>query len=275
MARLSLVSVRSAGRAFLYGCLVAVCVAVMLPCSAQAVTSTAIKIMPLGDSITNGTGNQSGYRLKLYTDLAAAGYDVDFVGSLQTNSCAALPDWDHEGHPGFNIDNIANGWSTIPGIDTYLGPGGYDPDIILLMIGTNDVSEQRDFAHAPDRLSSLISRISDRTTGLKPDAHMIVATIPPRSNKPYDYDTQWYNSQLVTVVQQHIAAGENLSLVDMYGPLNASDIDGVHPYQVGYDKIADIWFAGIQAVLVPEPASMMSLLAGAAWLARRRRKTQG
>ena len=258
------------GRRIVFGGLIVALAACLgLSCKAKAVET--IKIMPLGDSITNGTGNQSGYRLRLYTELTGAGYSVNFVGALQTNGCAALPDWDHEGHPGFNIDNIANGWSTVPGINTYLAPGVYDPDIILLMIGTNDVSEQRDFTHVGDRLNDLITRISNRTTGLQPNAHLIVATIPPRGDKPNDTDTQWYNSQLQTVVQQHITAGENVTLVDMYSALNASDIaDGVHPNQTGYNKIADVWFDGIQTVLVPEPASVGLLLVGAGMLLRRR-----
>jgi len=212
--------------------------------------SRPIKIMPLGDSITNGTGKRSGYRSKLYADLTAAGYEIDFVGSQRTNPSPVLPDLDHEGHPGFNIDNILNGWKSYPGVNVWLGPDGYDPDIILLMIGGNDVGEQRDFAHAPDRLDALITRISDKKTGLQPDAHLIVSKITPRAAKPNDHHTRWYNEQLEKVVARHIALGEKITLVDCYQPLEPSDLaDGVHPTQSGYDKIAKVWFDAISDIL--------------------------
>ena len=60
------------------------------------------RILPLGDSITfgsGGTANLGGYRSKLYTSLTTAGYNVDYVGSLTTNS-SGIPDQDHEGHGG-------------------------------------------------------------------------------------------------------------------------------------------------------------------------------
>jgi len=235
---------------------------ILVAALAVVADAAAIKIMPLGDSLTNGTGNQSGFRSKLYADLTAAGLDIDFVGSLSTNPSAGLPDPDHEGHPGFNIDNIANGWSTYPGVNTWLNPSVCDPDIILLLIGTNDVSEQRDFANAPNRLSSLISQISDLSTGLQPDAHVIVAKIPPRSDATADSYTQWYNDQMEIIVQQHIDLGENLSLVDMYSPLTLADLaDGVHPTQTGYDKMAEVWYDGIMAVL-PEPGTIVLFCIG-------------
>ena len=214
--------------------------------------SRPTRIMPLGDSITNGTGRQSGYRSKLYADLTAAGYEIDFVGSQQTNPSPGLPDPDHEGHPGFNIDNILNGWKSYPGVNVWLGPDGYDPDIILLLIGGNDVGEQRDFEHAPDRLDALITRISNKKTGLKPGAHLIVSRITPRAAKPNDHHTRWYNEQLDIVVARHIALGEKITLVDCYQPLEPADLaDGVHPTQSGYNKIAKVWFGAITAVLKP------------------------
>ena len=210
----------------------------------------AIRIMPLGDSITNGTGSKSGYRSKLYADLTAAGYEIDFLGSQQTNPSPELPDLDHEGHPGFNIDNILNGWKNHPGVNVWLGSAGYDPDIILLLIGGNDVGEQRDFEHAPDRLDALITRICDTKTGLKPKAHVIISRITPRAAKPNDHNTRWYNEQLDIVVARHIAAGEKITKVDCYQPLNPADLaDGVHPTQAGYDKIAEVWFDAIMGIL--------------------------
>ena len=80
--------------------------------AAAAESNGGVRVMPLGDSITEGTQVPGGYRIGLWQRLAAAGYRVDFVGT-QFNGPAALGDHDHEGHPGWRIDQIdANitGW---------------------------------------------------------------------------------------------------------------------------------------------------------------------
>jgi lysophospholipase L1-like esterase len=90
-----------------------------------------VKLMPLGDSITQGdkSTNTNGYRSTLYNSCATAGIPVDFVGSLQDGN---FPDKDHEGHGGWTsaqiLDSIGNFLST------------QNPQIVFLHIGTNDVA---------------------------------------------------------------------------------------------------------------------------------------
>src|SRR6185295_9508673 len=63
-----------------------------------------VRIMPLGDSITDGTAygtaGVGGYRGPLYTLLTNAGFNVDYIGTL-TNNGASIPDHNHEGHSGW------------------------------------------------------------------------------------------------------------------------------------------------------------------------------
>ena len=68
-----------------------------------------IRIMPLGDSITNGSSsgvvpdNSSyyiSYRKALRDSLVSAGYEIDYVGS-QTSGEAVFSDAQHEGHGGW------------------------------------------------------------------------------------------------------------------------------------------------------------------------------
>ena len=51
-----------------------------------------LRVMPLGDSITNGTGSNdtAGYRGFLWTFLKNAGYNVDFVGSAGGSGVSPL-----------------------------------------------------------------------------------------------------------------------------------------------------------------------------------------
>src|SRR4029453_15177699 len=67
--------------------------------------------MPLGDAITEGTQVPGGDRIGLWQRLSGAGYRVDFVGT-QFNGPSSLGDHDHQGHPGWRIDQID---ASIPG----------------------------------------------------------------------------------------------------------------------------------------------------------------
>src|SRR5579859_901846 len=113
-----------------------------------------VPIMPLGDSITAGVGsmNGSGYRAALWYDYQAAGYRVDFVGSGH-NGPQDFPQ-QHEGHPGWRIDQLSAhivGWLAT-----------YQPHIILLQIGTNDILQHDDLPLAPARLNNLLERITEQ-----------------------------------------------------------------------------------------------------------------
>ena len=115
------------------------------------------KIMPLGDSITEGTGTSGatpdppvnarvGYRKKLYDDLDDARFFVDFVGGENNGGAAGIADDDHEGHPGINAFELADGGQ--PGNPGYTGIinalEANPADIVLLHIGTNDLGSTDD-----------------------------------------------------------------------------------------------------------------------------------
>src|SRR4051794_4576359 len=192
--------------------------------------------MPLGDSITEGTQVPGGYRIGLWQRLTAAGYRVDLVGS-QFNGPSSLGDHDHEGHPGWRIDQIdANigGWL-----------GATTPRTVLLHIGTNDVLQNYNLGGAPGRLSTLI----DHITAAAPSADVFVATIIPLSNAGQEAAGRTFNAAVPGIVQAKVNAGKRVHLVDMHAALTTGDlIDGVHPTAGGYDKMAATWYAALRSV---------------------------
>ncbi|WP_372665948.1 ricin-type beta-trefoil lectin domain protein [Amycolatopsis kentuckyensis] len=203
---------------------------------AAADSNGGVRVMPLGDSITEGTQVPGGYRIGLWQRLSAGGYRVDFTGS-QYNGPAALGDHDHEGHPGWRIDQIdAN-------IVTWLRNTG--SHTVLLHIGTNDVLQNYDVGRAPARLSGLI----DHITATAPDAEVFVATIIPLANSGQESAARTFNSAIPGIVQSNQNAGKRVHLVDMHSALTTADlIDGVHPTATGYDKMAATWFRALQSV---------------------------
>jgi lysophospholipase L1-like esterase len=204
--------------------------------SAAAESNGGVRVMPLGDSITEGTQVPGGYRIGLWQRLAADGYRVDLVGS-QFNGPAALGDHDHEGHPGWRIDQIdanINGWLA-----------GTSPRTVLLHIGTNDVLQNYNLGGAPNRLSTLI----DHITAAAPSADVFVATIIPLSSASQESAARTFNAAVPGIVQAKVNAGKRVHLVDMHAALSPSDlIDGIHPTATGYDKMAAVWYAALRSV---------------------------
>ncbi|MEZ7125930.1 lectin [Nonomuraea sp. AD125B] len=203
--------------------------------TAAAESNGGTRVMPLGDSITEGTQVPGGYRIGLWQRLLGGRYTVDFVGS-QFNGPAGLGDHDHEGHPGWRIDQIdANiaGWLR-----------SYTPRTVLLHIGTNDVLQNYNLAGAPQRLSTLI----DRITAGAPNADVLVATIIPLSNAGQESAARTFNAAIPGIVQSKVSAGKRVRLVDMHSKLTTADlIDGIHPTAGGYDKMAAAWYAALQS----------------------------
>ena len=211
--------------------LIAATLAVATPAAAES--NGGVRVMPLGDSITDGYTVPGGYRNGLWQRLGATGRHPDFVGTGY-NGPVTLGDHDHEGHPGWRIDQIdANvaGWLR-----------SANPRTVLLHIGTNDIIQNYDLAHAPARLSALIDHI--RT--LAPNVQLFVAQLIPAGDATNETRTRAFNAALPGVVAQK---GPLTHLVDMHSAITTADlVGGVHPDADGYDRMAARWYAALQSV---------------------------
>jgi len=206
-----------------------------LPASAAtAAAPTALRLMPLGDSITWGYASPSGngYRGHLWDRLRSDGHALDFVGSGRNGT---MSDPDNEGHSGWRIDQIT-------GIaDSVLAR--YRPNVVTLEIGTNDLNGNYQIPTAPDRLRALI----DRITRAAPQATVLVGTVIISTSPGEESHRPGFNAQIPGIVRAQQAAGKHVALVDM-GALNARDLaDALHPNDNGYRKMADAFQAGVRA----------------------------
>jgi len=203
---------------------------------ASAESNGGVRVIPLGDSITEGTQVPGGYRIGLWQRFTSGGFRVDFVGT-QFNGPTSLGDHDHEGHPGWRIDQIdANivGWLQAT-----------TPHTVLLHIGTNDVLQNFNLSTAPSRLSTLV----DHITNTAPTAEVFVAEIIPLANASQDAAARSFNSTIPGMVQSKVNAGKHVHLVDMHSALTTADLtDGVHPTAGGYDKMAATWLNALRSV---------------------------
>jgi hypothetical protein len=231
--------------------------------------TTFFRIMPVGDSITAGyTDNPNwnvpfdfGYRGALY-DLLQANFPGRFTfvgaspepwnnaaGKLLTPPTPPSPDLrlvdqdHHRGYGGWNATSISN----------YIGLwlASDDPDIVLLMAGINDIGPGS--SAPPTAAENGLTAIVETIVAHKPDTEVLVAQITPYSGDTpalVHYNT-WIRTVLVPGFQ---ARGKHVSTVDQFAALldgnGAIDsslfANGInHPDQVGYDRMAKIWFDGL------------------------------
>lgn len=196
--------------------------------------SVSLRLEPLGDSITYGidstTGN--GYRQPLWNELSGEGYPLNFVGSVQAGSMA---DGGNEGHPGYRIDQIS--------ALTDASLATYKPNVITLMIGTNDLIQDYEESTAPARLSSLI----DQIVADDPTATVLVSNLIAGTNASLAAGEPAYNATIPGIVQSKQAAGKHVLFVDM-SAFTTADLssDGIHPDDTGYQVMANAWNTGVQ-----------------------------
>ena len=217
----------------------------VLPNAVATSNAEPVRVMPLGDSITNGYNVPGGYRIRLEDSLAASGHQVDFVGSL-SNGPASLADREHEGHSGWRIDPVT------ANVDRWVAR--HRPDVVLLTIGTNDMLINSDVADAPRRLGALIDTIA----ATAPSTTVFVSTLPPLASAAQDERVRAYNAAIPGIVSDKAAQGKRVRLVDVNPALTAGDLaDGIHPSAVGYDKMAAVWHAALSSAFAPGPRAIL------------------
>ena len=204
--------------------------------------------MPLGASYTAGltvtpAGEhlfEGGYRRFLETRLEGffnpSGLNFDFVGSQEDAADVPLLRKHHEGHPGWRIEDIdqhAAEW-----VKTY------DPDAVLLLIGTNDILQNDDLAGAPDRLDRLVGHV----LAARHVKWIFVSSLIALSDPALNAEVQGFNAAIEQKVLERQSQGQPVVWVDLYhdAGVSAQELgDGIHPDAQGYEKMAGVWYRSI------------------------------
>ena len=233
----------------------------------------------IGDSITqsnaDGDSNDSPRRA-LYEMLTQNNYEFTFTGHFADNVdglpvTGSTPETNlfhfHSGISGSVIgDNVGNRVGMTQNIDSgqnFWNSGRLDtvkPEIILIMLGTNDVEQNIDLATAPARIVTLIDTIMAQPGVGEPA--FFVAQIPPNLRAGSTERVVAFNAALPDIVDGQRSLGRDVTLVDPFTPLNANTDafirnDNLHTNTAGNAVIAQQWFDGIVARFSPtEPLSI-------------------
>lgn len=241
----------------------------------------SVRIMPLGDSITQGVyggtctnpdpdgdcpvrAERISYRKLLLTDLQTLNpsYAVDFVGTLHDGSGAGLADDTHEGHPGDCVGPVNSGCQGLDQYNSSLTRNLSDnitywldqdqPDFILLHAGTNglDSSTVNPVTTNAAAVDTLLQDISTWAQAHYPIT-VFVARIIPAVDGSLDVDS--YNNLVAQIPAGNhpsvrVIMVDQQSQIALAGSPNKADPsymtpgNNLHPNQTGYDRMAGKWY---------------------------------
>jgi lysophospholipase L1-like esterase len=229
-----------------------------------------IKILTLGDSMIEGwmdgtepETKRKAFRYDLKQLLEGAGYSVDFVGSKSTG-CYYFSDCQNGGISGtrdqYLEQMLINGYDPRWGQQETDGPylDAFQPDVIMINVGTNDITHEPDCI-ANQRVSAILDQVDLYEARSGKNVMVFLALIInrrllPNGSQPTNYYTthQW-NLAIKSMAQQRINNGDNLVIVNLEedagfnygysaGDMCITDPEGLHPSEVGYSKMASLWF---------------------------------
>ena len=236
-----------------------------------------IKIMCIGDSITDGFGIDGSYRKFLYNGLTKKGYNINMVGSKNGGGTTYT---DEETGEVFEYDDDNTGYSTFTIKSYEFRSGIYEklietdalsqqPDIVILQIGTNNIIDNRDSTGNSKDFDILIDYILEN---IPSTSTLFVTTIPPVepnreevyswfNNYRYNPSTlsrytdqeveanvesaiKYYNSDITSKIKSRQLSGQNVRTADVnsvFTNLKYQLNDGVHPNNVGYKAMGEYW----------------------------------
>jgi len=220
---------------------VSICLAILMCSNWAEGAQTPLRVMPLGDSITQG--ESSSYRQPLWLALDEAGISVDFIGSMSGGYSGSHNandyDTDHEGHWGWRADQVLrriNQWAKQA-----------TPDIVLMHLGTNDIGAGQDIDDTVDEIDQIIDRLREHN----PQVHVLVAAIIPVAYESATIRITQFNEGLARLVNMKHTPTSRVVLVDHFTGFDAAQdtYDGIHPNERGNHKMAERWLVAIQSLL--------------------------
>ena len=223
-----------------------------------------VNILPLGNSITNGTSVYNSYRRSLWQMLHKANYNFDFIGSWDKQHMGAPypnPDFDldHDGHSGWTAHHLLEppDWDIQRGnIDQWLK--SYRPDIVLMELGTNEVFQCTSAAAAMNDLSTIIDKLRVNNTSVK----ILLAQIPPLGKKwapqklcgndiSYEQSLKLFNQAILQFAESKTTTQSPVIIVDQFTGINPDTdmYDDIHPNTSGEKIMAERWFKAMKPFL--------------------------
>jgi Leucine-rich repeat (LRR) protein len=214
-----------------------------------------VRIMPLGNSVTQSNYAHYSYRYFLWKKLVAAHVNFDFVGTLNSNR-DGNPEWpeymglsfdrDHEGHWGFRTDEIL---AELPEWTSY-----YFPDIVLLHIGSNDCLQGISIESTVLEIKQIIAELRNKNSS----ATILLAKLIPFIDTSVNNRINALNANINHIADEVTTPLSKVIAVDQNTGFDVTKdtFDGGHPNESGEEKMATIWFDALSNLIFPARDSL-------------------
>lgn len=237
-----------------------------------------LKVMAVGDSITDDCVYNGAWRQYLQPLLETNGYAFTFVGRQSSAPSGSFTKILHEGYCGavIALPGVfgAHQYSTTENYLQKIIPEALTnatPDLVLVLIGANDIGRGRNPGTlATNDMTVLLNLIFSNT----PNANVLLAKISTMQGAnnigglnygAYANNVSIYNAYLQGVVNERRAAGQNVFLADMFSGVDSATMlisDHLHPNAIGLQVMAGEWLTRIQALSVQSNAVVSVLVKG-------------
>lgn len=239
-----------------------------------------LKIMAVGDSITDDCVTNGAWRVFLQPLLQTNGLTFTNTGRLLSSSYPGFTNRRHEGYCGsvigppgvFAVYNYNTTDAHLQRIvRDALAITPHRPDVMLVLIGANDLGRGRNpRVVVTNHMSGLLNVIFSNA----PNAHVILAKTTTLQNAGLGYgayatNVPIYNAALQALVNQRRAQGQRVYLADMFSAVDYGTMflaDHLHPNALGLRAIAQEWATRIETLLLrPDRFTSQLIPGGAEW----------
>jgi len=244
-------------------------------------TASPLRIMPIGDSITDDCAINGAWRLYLQPLLQTNGYAFTNFGRWLSFPSGGFTKTRHEGicgaviaYPGmFSYHNypLQSNYAIKTVSDALTN---FVPDLFLIDLGVNDMGYGRNpWLVATNHMAALLDLIFARV----PSAQIIVgkptsitrASIGSPPYSTYGTNMHIFCAALQSLVNTRRALGQNVFVADLFSavdPVTMLQSDGTHPNAVGFNAMAKEWFFRIAAMTVRTDQVVTAWIgAGSTW----------
>ncbi len=214
-----------------------------------------LKVLTIGDSLTYGvdlelsgtTKPRVAYRQTLSQNLIDYFGKVAFVGNVDEYTTTITDPYlyRHSGYSGYVIEDVYH-IEKHPGVKPMVDDmmAKYQPDIVIMMLGTNDLGLAVMTSEIIPRWEDFALQIESQ---LPEDGLLICSSLPPSNNSTKDTA---FNEKIQARTRELANEGYKVGFADPYTPLseNAStylNSDGVHFNSLGYNVIGQVFTEAI------------------------------
>ncbi|QIG42654.1 hypothetical protein G5V58_07565 [Nocardioides anomalus] len=207
---------------------------------AQAAAPEPVRILVVGDSITQGSSGDWTWRYRLWRHLVDHEVPVDLVGPRDDlwDYLDNVPGDQRYADPAFDRDHAARWGMALQQLDAQLAPveqlvSDHHPDVVVELLGSNDLAF---LGRTPQQVAEDLADFVADARSADPGVDVVLGRVP----QPWREEVAALNDLLPDLAEELDTPGSRVVVADSDAgvELTPDTLDGAHPNAHGELKIA-------------------------------------